>query len=117
METSLNGRFYEAFDDDGHGVLYANATYIQKDEMLRLRGSSEFIELIVGSPAPESWIRFWLAPQENGTLFSIRHDFPQGISDHSVELLSTFWRYLLEQNLQPYIESGITAHYALEGLG
>ena len=107
METSLNGRFYEAFDNDGHGVLYATATALQKDEMLRLSGSSEFIELIVGSPAPESWIRFWLSPQENSTLFSIRHDFPPGTSDRSVELLSLFWPHLIKQNLQPYLEKGI----------
>jgi uncharacterized protein YndB with AHSA1/START domain len=39
LEPVIGGLFYEQFDDEGAGALYATVTYIQPQRMLRISGA------------------------------------------------------------------------------
>ena len=106
LEPYVNGRFYEAFDAAGKGILYATITSIKQDEGIRLRGTSELTELIARSVAPDNFVQVTLEPQDNATLFSLSHRIV-GVDKTTRDVCDHRWFTLLNQHLKPFVENGI----------
>jgi DNA-binding transcriptional ArsR family regulator len=106
LEPYVNGRFYEAFDAAGQGILYATVTYIKQDEELRLRGTLELTERVADVLIPDNYIHFVLKPQDNATQFTLGHYITGGVDETTRDACFHGWHRLLNQHLKPFIETG-----------
>ena len=62
LEPVVGGRFYEAFDENGAGALYATVTYLEPRRMLRVSGS-------MGLRGAASYVKIYeLEPAGDGTI-------------------------------------------------
>lgn len=107
LEPYVNGRFYEAFNKAGQGILYATVTYIKQDEELRLRGTMELSERIADIPVPDNFVHAKLEKQDNGTQLSLNHRIVSATDETKRDLCKRRWRILLRQHLKPFVEKGI----------
>lgn len=107
LEPFVNGRFYEAFNTDGQGILYATVTYIKQDEELRLRGTLELTEQVADIIVPDNFVRIRLEAQENATLFTLNHRIIGSLDEATCDNCRQRWHRLLSQSLKPFVEKGI----------
>jgi DNA-binding transcriptional ArsR family regulator/uncharacterized protein YndB with AHSA1/START domain len=107
LESHVNGRFYEAFNTAGQGVLYATVTYIKQDEELRLKGTVELTEQVANAPVPDNFVRVTLTVQGDATQLSLDHHMTSGVDEMTHDFCSRCWHILLHQHLKPFVEDGI----------
>ena len=103
LEPYVNGRFYEAFDKDCHGALYATVTYIKKDSEIRLRGTMGLEEVFDGI-FPDGLVSITLEAQENATQFSLSHRLINHGDENVHEICRHHWHTLLDKNLKSFVE-------------
>jgi DNA-binding transcriptional ArsR family regulator len=108
LEPYVNGRFFEAFNGSGQGILYATITYIKQDEELRLRGTPEILRQIEQTSIADNYLRFVLQPQDNCTLLCLSHTVTCSGDEMTRIDVDSHWRVLLEQRLKPFVEKGIS---------
>lgn len=110
LEPYVNGRFYEAFDTAGQGVLYATVTFIKQDEELRLQGTVELTEQVANTQALDNVVRIILEPKDNGTQLILSHRIagPGGTDETRWDVCQHRWRILLNQHLKPFVEKGVS---------
>lgn len=107
LEPYLDGRFFEAFNAAGHGILFANITYIKQDEELHLKGTSELTEYMANVSITDNNIRVTFETQQNDTLLCLSHTFLGTVDGTVTEIIRHCWRHLLDQHFQPFVEKGI----------
>ncbi len=108
LEPYVNGRFYEAFNGSGQGVLYATITYIKQDEELRLRGTPEILGQIEQTSIADNYLRFVLQPQDNCTLLCLSHRIACNGNETARIGVDSHWHVLLEQRFKPFVENGVS---------
>ncbi|MCP4415539.1 MAG: metalloregulator ArsR/SmtB family transcription factor [Chloroflexi bacterium] len=104
LEPYVNGRFYEAFNTSGQGVLYATVTYIKQDEELRLKGTVELTEQVANAPVPDNFVRISLKLQDDATLLTLNHHMTRGVDEMTHDFCSRCWHVLLHQHLKPFVD-------------
>lgn len=107
LEPYVNGRFYEAFNTAGHGVLYATVTCIRQFEELRFRGTGELTERMAGMFVPDNFIHLTLEPQANGTQLTLTHRLKGGLNKFAEDVYHRQWHVLLNQHLKSFVARGI----------
>lgn len=107
MEPYVNGRFFEAFNEVGQGILYGTVTYIKQDEEIRLKGTMGWQDRAAETPARDGFIRITLTDEQSATRLSVSHSF-DGAADHATRLdYQRRWKDLLERHLKPFIEETV----------
>ena len=109
LEPFVGGRFYEAFDEAGQGILYGTVNYIRQDEELRLHGTPELIEQIEKTYIADNILRFLLQPQDGGTILSLNHRLACSADETTRIGVDSHWRVLLEQRFKPFVEKVLAA--------
>ncbi|MEJ2747085.1 MAG: metalloregulator ArsR/SmtB family transcription factor [Anaerolineae bacterium] len=107
LEPYVNGRFYEAFNTTGQGMLYGTVTTIKQDEEMRLKGSAELAEQFTSTFATDNFIHITLKKQENATQLILSHHFIGNFDAATQNNCQEHWHTLLDQHLKPFIEEGI----------
>lgn len=109
LEPYVNGRFYEAFNTAGQGVLYATVTFIKQDEELRLQGTVELTEQVANMQALDNVVRITLKPKDNVTQLTLSHRIAgSGGQDETTGAVCRHrWGILLNRHLKPLVEKGI----------
>lgn len=107
LEPFVNGRFYEAINDAGQGVLYATVTSIKPDEELRLRGTLELAELVTKTAVFVSFVRIGLIPEADTTQLYLSHHLANGVDERAYATGKQYWHGMLRQQFQPFVEKGI----------
>ena len=109
LEPYVNGRFYEAFNTAGQGVLYATITFIKQDEELRLQGTVELTEQIAHMQALDNVVHIILKPKDNATQLTLSHRItvPRGLDEATSIVCKHRWHILLNQHLKSFIEKGV----------
>ncbi|MEM7119532.1 MAG: metalloregulator ArsR/SmtB family transcription factor [Chloroflexota bacterium] len=107
LEPFVNGRFYEAFNVAGQGVLYGNVTSIKQDEELRIRCTLELAERVTKTAVFDSFIHIELVPRTAATQLFLSHHFTKGIDEMAYVTGRNFWHNVLNQQLKPFVEKGI----------
>ncbi len=107
LEPIINGRFYEAFNTDGQGALYATITYVKQNEELRLSGTLELTKQIADIFVPTSFVRIILQPQENSTQLILHHHIAGNIDEATKNVCQHRWQFLLNKQLKLFIEKDI----------
>ena len=117
LEPTVNGRFYEAFNTTGQGILYANVTFIKQDEEIRMKGTMELSEQIANAPVLESYVRIILESQNFATQLSVIHHMSGNVGQASADVCTRSWHILLSQHLKPFVEERLASnasHYPLD---
>ena len=107
LEPYVNGRFYEAFNANGQGILYAYVTTIIQDLEIRLQGTLEFSEHFANVSLPENFVHITLESQDNDSKLLLRNHFHGGTDKATGDICNQRWHILLNQHLKPYVEEGI----------
>jgi DNA-binding transcriptional ArsR family regulator len=107
LEPYVNGRFYEAFDVVGQGVLYGTITYIKQDEELRLAVTTELIEQATHTLLPDNSIRITLESQNDTTQLTLRHYITGLVDETTSDICNQYWHSLLSQHFKPFAEKVI----------
>jgi uncharacterized protein YndB with AHSA1/START domain len=109
LEPYVNGRFYEAFDTAGQGVLYATVIFIKQDEELRLQGTVELTEQVANVQALDNVVRIVLEPKDNATQITLSHHITLsgGVNKTTHDVYNHRWHILLNQHLKPFVEKGV----------
>ena len=107
LEPYVNGRFYEAFNTAGQGILYATVTYIRQGQALRLRGTLELVEQVANTVALDNFIRIDLEPQEQATQITLSHHIVGHVEETTRDVCRRRWHTLLNEHLKPFVENGI----------
>ncbi len=107
LEPTVDGRFYEAFNGSGQGILYANVTFIKQDEEIRLKGTLELTEQVANVSVPDSYVHIILEPQEKGTKLLLEHHINGGADRTTADFCARCWHNLLNHHLMPFVEKGI----------
>ena len=99
LEAHVGGRFYERFDEDGNGVLFATVDQLKRDELLGLMGT-------MGNETAISLIRIRLqAIGAMCTQLSLQHRFIGEVESAAYEAFQQSWRGLLGVRLKLFSES------------
>ena len=106
LEPYVNGRFYEAFDETGQGVLHAIVTFIKQDEEIRLRGSLQFGDGAGYGPVPDSTVRIVLAADGGVTRVTLSHYFGGDATAERLAATRRQWRDILVRHRQDQGSSG-----------
>ncbi len=111
LEPYVNGRFYEAFNPAGQGVLYATVTFIKQDEELRLQGTVELTEQFANMQAIDNVVRIILEPVDDATRFTLSHRIANsgGVDGITHDICKHRWGILLNQYLKPFVEKDVPA--------
>jgi DNA-binding transcriptional ArsR family regulator len=107
LEPMVNGRFYEAFGPEGNGILYAHVTCIKQDEELHLQGTFELSERLANSSIGYNHICVTFESQQADTLLCLTHQHVGRVNPNTAETIRSFWRKLLDQHFQPFVERGL----------
>ena len=107
LEPIVNGRFYEAFNKAGQGILYATVTYVKQDEELRLRGTPELLDQIESTCIADNQIRVVIDSQNCATKLRLSHRIAVSGDETARVTVDSHWHTLLEQRLKPFVEKGI----------
>lgn len=107
LEPIINGRFYESFNTDGQGVLYATVTYIKQDEEVRLSGTLELTKQIANIFVPHNFVRIILQPQESSTQVTLHHHIFGTINETMQSICQHRWQLLLNTHLKLFVEKNI----------
>jgi uncharacterized protein YndB with AHSA1/START domain len=99
LEARLGGRFYEAFDDVGNGVLFATVTHCQPPKLLR------YIGTLGMQPPVMSQVSYELEPEDNGTRVRCVIETLGQPNAKVPNPNRTSWQGLLE-NLRVWVEDG-----------
>jgi uncharacterized protein YndB with AHSA1/START domain/DNA-binding transcriptional ArsR family regulator len=100
FEPKLGGRFYQRFDGDDTGVLWAVVTWFEPDKRLVLTGTLDMAGAIAGVAT------FDLAPHADGTLLKLRHEAVGPIAAETRASYTAGWQALLGERLKAYVERG-----------
>lgn len=107
IEPQVNGRFYEAFNRAGQGVLYGIITYIKQDEELRIAGTTELTEQMAHIFLPHNFVHITLETHNDTTQLTLKH-FMIGLIDAATgDVCAQYWHSLLNKRLKPFIEKDI----------
>lgn len=99
LEAHVGGRFYERFDEDGNGVLFATVDQLKRDEQLGLMGT-------MGNETAISLIRIRLQSTETRcTQLSLQHRFIGEVETAAYEAFQQSWHELLGVRLKLFSES------------
>ena len=107
LEPFVNGRFYEAFNATGQGVLYGSVTSIKQDEELRLRCTLELAEQVTKTTVFDSFVRIDLVAQGAATQLFLSHHLANGVDEMAYVSGRQFWHNALNQQFKPFVEKGI----------
>jgi hypothetical protein len=107
LEPTVNGRFYEAFNSAGQGILYATVTYIKDGEELHLKGTMELTEQVADTSALDNIVRITLVAQDEATQLSLSHRIAGGVDRATRDICDRRWHDILNQDLKPFVENGI----------
>ena len=107
LEPIVNGRFYEAFNEAGQGILYATVTYVKQNEELRLRGTPELFEQIESTCIADNQIRVVFESQNGATKLRLNHLIAVRGDETARVTVDSYWHTLLEQRFKPFVEKGI----------
>jgi DNA-binding transcriptional ArsR family regulator len=101
LEPRVNGRFYEAFDDQGQGALYGAVTFIREGSELRLDGPMGIAEEMVNST-----VRFTLqaGEAEGETRLDLSHRLYGVFAENALQLWTDRWREVLGVHLKAFVE-------------
>lgn len=107
LEPFVNGRFYEAFNTAGQGVLYGSVTSIKQDEELRLRCTVELAEQVTKTAVFDSFVRINLVPQATATQLFLSHHLANTLDEMAYTTSRDFWHNTLNEQFKPFVEKGI----------
>jgi uncharacterized protein YndB with AHSA1/START domain len=99
LEARLGGRFYEAFDDVGNGVLFATVTHCQPPKLLRYVGTLGMQPLVM------SQVSYELEPEGSGTRLRCAMETLGNIDAKAANAYRQGWQGLME-NLRAWVEDG-----------
>lgn len=100
LEPRVGGRFYEEFDGDGNGALYATVTYVEQGKSLRMSGPMGMAGAVLGA------ISYELEARDGGTLLKLSHRATGDLPDGALERYAGGWQEMLNDRLKRYIEAG-----------
>ncbi|MFN2117207.1 MAG: metalloregulator ArsR/SmtB family transcription factor [Candidatus Promineifilaceae bacterium] len=103
LEPFVNGRFYEAFGEEGQGVLFATITYLKQNEELHMRGTPELTGQVDETCLADNTIRIVLEPRNNQTQFCLSHHIACVAKEATRVAFDTHWRVLLEQHFKLFL--------------
>jgi uncharacterized protein YndB with AHSA1/START domain/DNA-binding transcriptional ArsR family regulator len=100
FEPMLGGRFYQRFDRDDTGALWAVVTWFEPGKRLVLNGTLDMAGAVAGTAT------FDLTPHAEGTLLRLRHEAVGPIAAETRASYTQGWHALLGTRLKAYVERG-----------
>lgn len=108
IEPQVNGRFYEAFNHAGQGVLYGIITYIKQDEELRIAGTTELTEQMADVFLPHNALSITLKTDGENTQLTLKHNL-SGLTARALgDSCAHHWHNLLHQRFKPFVEEEVS---------
>lgn len=102
LEPFVGGRFYEAMDDEGAGVLFGFVTCLRPFEEIRLSGPMDAVE-----EAATSTVRIQLDDADGHTQLHLTHHIAGEVDDSLNPLYSNDWEERLDKHLRSFLKDGL----------
>jgi uncharacterized protein YndB with AHSA1/START domain/DNA-binding transcriptional ArsR family regulator len=100
FEPVLGGHFYQQFDGEHTGVLWAVVTWFEPGKRLVLSGTLDMSGAVAGTAT------FDLDPRGGGTVLRLRHEAVGPIAAETHASYTAGWKALLGERLKAYVERG-----------
>lgn len=107
LEPRVNGRFYEAFNEAGHGVLYGTITSIKQDREVRLRGTPELTEQLMDEPCADNFVQIDLESKDKAAKLTLSHRIIGSLEESTQAACKHRWHRLINKHLRAFVEEGI----------
>jgi DNA-binding transcriptional ArsR family regulator len=101
LEPYVGGRFYEAAEDEGAGVLLGFVSCLRPYKEIRLFGPMNIVE-----EATTSTVRITLAEADGRTHLHLTHRTAGEVDDSLIPLLANDWEERLDHHLRTFVMEG-----------
>lgn len=102
LEPFVGGRFYEAFDSNEQGELYATVTYVKAGEEIRFHGPMGVADTVITNR-----VRIILGKQDENTQLKLIHQMIGEIDGRLIGHFGQFWDEALNRSFKAFVEKGI----------